>query len=85
MRKIVIFQRLQLKLKMNEMLRFKRGNEMSLGNKEKKQKVQAERRGFLKKTAYAAPTLLALGALTKPTKVKAGFGGPPSDPAVNAW
>ncbi len=38
------------------------------------------RRSFLKKTAYAAPTLLVLGTLTKPTKVKAGFGAPPSDP-----
>jgi len=43
------------------------------------------RRNFLKKTAYVAPTLLALGTLTKPTEVKAWFGGPPSDPNANPW
>ena len=55
-------------------------------NKETHKTQQAKsRRNFLKKTAYAAPTLLALGALTKPTEVKAGFGNPPSDPNANAW
>lgn len=39
-----------------------------------------ERRSFLKKAKYVAPTLVALGALTKPTESKAGFGPPPSGP-----
>ena len=38
------------------------------------------RRLFIKKAAYAAPTLLALGSLTRPTDAKAGFGKPPSGP-----
>ncbi len=52
---------------------------------EKKQKqsnatVNNERRSFLKKTVYAAPTIVALGALMKPTESEAGFGKPPSGP-----
>ena len=52
----------------------------------KKQKKPSEtvenstRRGFLKKAVYAAPTIVVLGALTKPTETKAGFGKPPSGP-----
>ena len=42
--------------------------------------VNSSRRGFLKKAVYAAPTIVALGALTKPTETKAGFGKPPSGP-----
>ena len=38
------------------------------------------RRTFLKKATYAVPTIVALGALTKPTKSEAGFGKPPSGP-----
>ena len=57
---------------------------MSLTHKEKEQlltKAEAQsRRSFLKKAAYAAPTIVALGALTKPTETKAGFGKPPSGP-----
>jgi len=40
----------------------------------------AQRRTFLKKTMYAAPTLMVLGSLTKPTQTHADFGPPPSDP-----
>ena len=40
----------------------------------------AKRRSFLKKVAYTAPTLLALGSLTRPSDAKAGFGPPPSAP-----
>ena len=43
------------------------------------------RRSFLKKSVYAAPTLIALGQLVKPKNAKAGFGGPPSDPDGPAW
>jgi len=48
---------------------------MSL-KQEKKSKKQAlsvntERRGFLKKTAYAAPTIMALGHLARPTNAMA--------------
>ena len=38
------------------------------------------RRNFIKKAVYVAPTLIALGSLTRPTDVKAGFGKPPSGP-----
>ena len=38
------------------------------------------RRTFLKKAVYAAPTVVALGALLKPTESEAGFGKPPSGP-----
>ncbi len=43
-------------------------------------KPQVDRRAFMKKAAYVAPTLIALGALTRPTDAKAGFGKPPSGP-----
>mgnify|MGYP006955158180 CR=1 FL=1 len=45
-----------------------------------KNKMQKERRNFLKKTAYAAPSLIVLGQLTRPTTAKA-FGTPPSAPS----
>ena len=57
---------------------------MSLEQEEKLQKLktteQNERRSFLKKAVYAAPTIVALGALIKPTESEAGFGKPPSGP-----
>ena len=42
-----------------------------------------KRREFLKKAVYAAPTLIVLTQLSKPTKSEAGFGGPPSDAGFN--
>ena len=45
-----------------------------------KQSLKEERRSFLKKSVYAAPTLIVLGALMKPKSAEAGFGGTPSDP-----
>ena len=39
-----------------------------------------DRRSFLKKAVYAAPTIVVLGALLKPTESEAGFGKPPSGP-----
>jgi len=42
-----------------------------------------ERRGFLKKAVYVAPTLISLGTLLRSTDAKAGFGGPPSAPDWN--
>jgi len=60
---------------------------MSLKHEEKLQNAknteENERRTFLKKAAYAAPTVVALGALLKPTESKAGFGKPPSGPTWN--
>lgn len=48
------------------------------GNTEKTD-VSTSRRGFIKKAAYTAPTLLILGSLTKTQDVKAAdFGLPPS-------
>jgi len=38
------------------------------------------RRTFLKRSAYAAPTLMLLGAIGHTTKANAGYGSPPSDP-----
>lgn len=52
--------------------------------KNKDNAVEKKRRIFLKKAVYAAPTIVALGALMKPTKTNA-FDGPPSDPNTNAW
>ena len=46
------------------------------GSKECREK----RRSFLKKVAYAAPTLVVLGRLAGPADANAGFGPPPSDP-----
>ncbi len=70
-----------------EVLNFQSYNESMKAMEKKKrvvlseeQKQQKGRRSFLKKTVYAAPTLIVLGQLTKPSSVKAGFGGPPSDP-----
>ena len=48
-----------------------------------KTNINIERRSFLKKTVYAAPTVVALGALMKPTESEAGFGKPPSGPNWN--
>ncbi len=36
-----------------------------------KNEIQNERRSFLKKTAYAAPGLIALGQLARPTNLMA--------------
>ncbi len=52
--------------------------EKTLPSAEKK--VQTDRRSFIKKAVYVAPTLMALGGLLRPTEVKAGFGKPPSGP-----
>ena len=42
--------------------------------------LHQERRSFLKKSVYAAPTLIVMGELLKPSKAKAGnFGNNPSD------
>jgi len=56
---------------------------MSLNKREdeNRKKERQKRRGFLKKTAYAAPTLIAMGQLLRPTETEAGFGPPPSQPA----
>ena len=56
---------------------------MSLKKKQEKPSgmmVNEKRRGFLKQVVYAAPTVVVLGALMKPTETKAGHGKPPSGP-----
>jgi len=57
---------------------------------EKKKEIEAAevsqndaRRTFLKKAVYAAPTVVALGTLLKPTESKAGYDKPPSAPNWN--
>ena len=47
---------------------------------EEKEKMQSERRGFLKKAVYAAPTLMVMGQLVRPTQSKAWGEVPPSQP-----
>jgi len=48
---------------------------MALDPKDKhhtiKEKMQKERRSFLKKTLYAAPTLIVLGQLARPSTANA--------------
>jgi hypothetical protein len=51
--------------------------------KSEEHKTINSRRTFIKKAAYAAPTLLIMGSLMRPTETKAGFGPPPSSP--NNW
>ena len=46
---------------------------------EKEMSQHSSRRTFIKKVAYVAPTLIALGGLTRPTDAKAGP-RPPSGP-----
>ncbi len=40
-----------------------------------------KRRKFLKKAAYSAPMLIALGQLVKPTKAQADSGSPSGPPS----
>ena len=47
---------------------------------DKKVEMQKKRRTFLKKTVYAAPSLIVLGQLARPNSAKA-FGAPPSAPS----
>ena len=55
---------------------------MNVDTKEKQIKIKNKsvdkRRTFLKKAIYAAPTIVALGALLKPKRAEA-FETPPSD------
>ncbi len=47
---------------------------------EKKKEAGNSRRSFLKKTVWAAPTLVVLGGLMKPQEVRADFSGDPAGP-----
>jgi len=63
----------------------KKETNMTLNPKEKnhteeKEKMQSKRRGFLKKAVYAAPTLMVMGQLVRPTQSKAWGEAPPSQP-----
>lgn len=51
----------------------------NLDETKQKDKIKKERRTFLKKAVYAAPTFMVLGTLTKPTNAEA-FTRPPSAP-----
>jgi hypothetical protein len=42
-----------------------------LSNLEKQKESKISRRGFLKRTAYHAPVLIAMGQLVKPTNTQA--------------
>lgn len=46
-------------------------------HKESEEKIQKERRSFLKKTAYAAPVLVVLGQLARPARAEADSTVPP--------
>jgi hypothetical protein len=53
-----------------------------LSNLEKQKESKISRRGFLKRTAYHAPVLIAMGQLVKPINVQAdhsGVSGHPND------
>ena len=54
---------------------------MGDNTKEVATRKMQERRSFMKKAAYAAPVLMVMGQLTRPTETEAGFGPPPSQPA----
>ena len=45
--------------------------DLKKNNKDTKNKIQQERRIFLKKTMYAAPSIIALGQLIRPTNARA--------------
>ena len=51
-------------------------------NKSKENKLKNERRTFLKRAVYTAPTLMVLGSLVKPETAAAACGtsGPPGTP-----
>lgn len=56
---------------------------MALNTKENhkdENKTQKERRSFLKKTVYSAPSIIILGQLARPTRSNA-FDEPPIDPS----
>lgn len=49
--------------------------------KEEQNETEISRRSFLKRSAYSAPVLVAMGQLVKPTNIHAdGTGGPPPPP-----
>lgn len=50
-----------------------------------KDTIKGNRRSFLKKAAYTAPSLLVLGSLARPTASQAGdpSGPPPDGPVSN--
>lgn len=57
-------------------------------NNERVEKEQRgiSRRSFLKRSAYTAPVLIAMGQLAKPTLVHAdGTGGPDGPPTGDGW
>jgi len=59
----------------------KKIEELLANNKENEiSPEENKRRKFLKKAAYSAPVLLALGQLTKPTKAQADSGDPVGPP-----
>jgi len=47
-------------------------NHSITSNKQEKEVLES-RRSFMKKAAYAAPTLVAFGTLSRPTDAKAGL------------
>jgi len=52
-----------------------------MGYHSKKKKLTIQRRNFLKKAIYVAPSIIMLGTIVKPVKANADdFGGTPSDP-----
>ncbi len=58
----------------------KKNNKINAEPVKESEKSNTGRRTFLKKTVYAAPTLIALGYLFRPKKAHAGHGKPPSGP-----
>ncbi|MCW8821358.1 MAG: hypothetical protein OQK45_03945 [Sulfurovum sp.] len=52
---------------------------------EKQKKTELSRRSFLKKSAYSAPVLMAMGNLVKPTPTHADFSTGPDGPPAQGW
>ena len=59
-------------------------NRLNDPQENRNEKNRKERRIFIKKTVYVAPTLITLGSLMKPTSAQAGGDNPPSGPP-NPW
>ena len=51
----------------------------------KQKKTELSRRGFLKKSAYSAPVLMAMGNLVKPTSAHADYSHGPEGPPNKGW
>ena len=52
---------------------------------EEEKQTEISRRSFLKRSAYSAPVLMAMGQLAKPTSIHADSTGGPPPPPGGGW